>query len=755
MDGLRGRGTCGREADWTGSHVFAGWSTNQGRRARDFARERRRGDPTAHGLSPDVATVNWFRADLHVRAPWSPEVKLPKHALERVHLGQSFAEYDTTLEHTSVFVHTPALVAASKWENPHCFFVGRRGTGKTTIARYVEKTSAASTLIRPELFSPSSSQLPVEEFKDAKQKPFRSLTAAFRRSLQAEVLLNRLNHGHLYERHLSPGLLHEIQTYGDLDFDLRAVAYIDALTSALAQKDDLAWLTEVKVPKQMAKDLGELTAEPKDRYTVLVDAIDDSWDGSELAVVYLSALMHAALEVNTQTVGIRVLIFVRENIFERIRLADSEFARLETCVVGLEWTAAQLLELIERRLNAPLTAKVALGGATWDAFIEAGPTSRQVVFDFCQRRPRDVLTYVGLALDTAQSQRHEQIKLEDLQAARRRFSTSRLKDLGDEYQENYPQLSLVLSRFYGLGGKWTLQGLSGLLERLMVDDQVRTACSSWIFEFSTPDQFARLLYSIGFLGIQPLSRRTSSKKLEPIFRSLGPSDTTPPPVSSSTDLLVHHSFWDALDLQDTLIQEFDAQSPFGRQGLQFDLPGALDFEVHQERLKDLQENLRTLPTGNPGATQLEGVVGDMLELCFFRNLANVEPQSRDVDGTIRRDWIAANRGTSGFWEMIRQRYDATQVIWECKNYEDLGADDFHQAAYYMSAAGGKFVIIVFRGEIKKHHYEHVKRIVASSDGMVMLLNDKDLQVFIRQAINGKVRDDHLQDRYDAVVRAVS
>jgi len=652
-------------------------------------------------------------------------------------------------------VHTPALVAASKWDNPHCFFVGRRGTGKTTIARYVEKTSPATALIRPELFSPSPSSLAVEDFKDAKQKPFRSLTAAFRRSLQVEVLLNRLNHGQLYDRHLTSDLRTEVAAYGDLDFDLRAVSYIEAFTSALARKDDAAWLREVKVPKQMARDLDLISATPADRYTVLIDAIDDSWDGSDLAVVYLSALMHAALEINTQTVGVRVLIFIRENIFERIRQADSEFARLETCVVGLEWTEPQLLEMIERRFNAPLTAKVPLGGPTWDMFIEAGETSRTMVFDFCQRRPRDILTYVGLALDTAQGQKHDQIMLEDLQTARRRFSTSRLKDLGDEYQENYPQIALVLARFYGLGGRWTLQGLSGLLDRLMVDEQIRTSCSEWIFSYNTPESFARFLYSIGFLGIQPLSRKGSGKEQSPLFRSLGPSDTTPPPVSSTTDLLVHNSYWDALDLQDVLVQEFDANSPFGRQGLQADVPGALDFAVHQERLRELRDNIKTLPLGEAGAVDFEDAVGEVLELCFFRSLANVEPQSRDVDGKIRRDWIAANRGSSGFWEMARQRYGATQVIWECRNVEDLDAKDLQQAAYYMTAAGGKFVIVVFRGEIKRHHYDRVKEIAANGDGMVMLLNDKDLQVFIRQAINGKVRDDHLQDRYDAAVRAIS
>lgn len=94
------------------------------------------------------------------------------------------------------------------------------------------------------------------------------------------------------------------------------------------------------------------------------------------------------------------------------------------------------------------------------------------------------------------------------------------------------------------------------------------------------------------------------------------------------------------------------------------------------------------------------------------------------------------------------------MIFECKNYAELEASDFHQTGYYVSSEAGKLVFIVFRGEVRNHYFEHVKRL-SSQGGIALMLNDRDLRVFVSQAINGKVKDSHLQDRHDRVVRAIS
>ncbi len=100
-------------------------------------------------------------------------VRLPKDALSKINLGQSFAEYDTILRRPDVFVMTPALLSAADASRGKFFYVGRRGTGKTAITIYLDSKFGENTIrILPELFSYIGSGLNVEELRDTRQRPF-------------------------------------------------------------------------------------------------------------------------------------------------------------------------------------------------------------------------------------------------------------------------------------------------------------------------------------------------------------------------------------------------------------------------------------------------------------------------------------------------------------------------------------------------------------------------------------------------------
>ncbi len=676
------------------------------------------------------------------------EIRVPKNAVSRLNLGQSFAEYDKLLDTQGVFVTTPAITAALDDSRSKCFFVGRRGTGKTAITRYLAKHRPNVIHIHPQIFPTLGSTLNLEDLRDARQRPFHSLVACFKRAIADEVLGECVAQKKVRFEHAPSELRQERNYIEDFDFDTRTLALVQEIFGALRSNNDQRWLRLMNRAKQVVKSLDDVAVGKSCGHLILIDRIDDTWDGSDTAVTLLMALMHACVELASSLANARPLLFLRENILDRVRQMDNEFTRLETCVVSLDWTRELLRELIERRLQLVMNPKPPLG-EVWDYLFEKvhGESSQAMVFDYCQRRPRDMIIYSSFAVESAQAARHERILIEDLQNARRRFSESALKDLGDEYSENFPQIQLVLGRFHGLAREFTVPAIGAFIQKLLTDGQVTEFCKSWIFRYTAPHNFVELLYGIGFLGV---------KNQDVVdFRSLG-ARSAPPPIEANSHVVVHPSYVEALDLQDKVIGTLDDVT-LQKEGLLIDLPDAVDLRGYKDRLTQLLADIENTPTGDEYDRDYERIVGDIIGLCFFRVLCNVEPQVRDVDGRVIRDWVASNVASSGFWEMIRERYLASQVIWECKNYTELTAGDFHQTAYYMGNAIGHFSVVCFRGERsdKSHYYQHIRRIASNHNGMVLLLTDKDLQVFVRQSLNGKVKEEHIRDIYDTTVRKIS
>lgn len=678
----------------------------------------------------------------------APAVKIPKGTLKRLALGQSFAEYDKTLAKEGVFVETPALRAAIDPNQSKCFFVGRRGTGKTAITVFLQRKFPKTTLLLlPQLLTPIERFFEVDEMRNIHRQPFKSLVSSFKRAILDEALASWIRRGLFSYRTNSPKTLQREQEYiEDSEFDLRVLEFSKTILDLLTQGRDKDWLNEIQIWKELGNAMDAFRENPSWNTVILIDRIDDAWDGSDKAVVLLMALMHACVELASTIDCVKPFVFLRENVFERVKQIDTEFSRLETFVVSLEWTRELLVELIERRLNLPLIAKFPLHGPTWDAFFESG--SEDLVLNYCQYRPRDVITYCLFAIESTQSHQREKISLEDLQAARGRFSDSQLKDLCDEYADNYPQLRLVLGRFYGLGKEFTVRGVEDFIKKLLVDEEVKRNCQTWIYRFTQPELFIQLLYSIGFFGIK------DSRGVE--FRSVGSQSATPPAIGVNTSVLVHPSYAHALSLQDVVVSSLGEAITLKDSGLIGDLPEGIHINEYQGKLIDLREQLKTLPEGSEHAKEFEDLIGEMLKLCFYRELTNIEPKVRTVDQRVIRDWIVSNHAPAGFWELIRHRYEATQVIWECKNYADLSASDFHQASYYMTEPIGRFCVLAFRGrEKQKHHYQHVKRIADDKKGIVLLVDSRDLDIFLRHAQNGKSSEGHLRDLYDKTVREVS
>jgi len=682
-------------------------------------------------------------------------LQLPRRAFANAKLGQSFAEHDLIRANPSLFVETPAIRAAQDIQGGKAFFVGRRGTGKTAITFYLNnKFPKNSLLLFPKLLSSADAFVSSDWDTRVRQKPFNTLVSSFVRAILDETALAWKRQG-LFSFRSSDGseLTKERNLIEQYEFDLRLLTLVEQGFDHLSSNNHREWIRFRNRPPRLAEEISaECTGDEKRmQQIVLIDRLDDEWDDSEKAVVLVMALMHACVEIRSATQAVRPMVFLRENVFDRVRQLDNEFSRLETSIVSLDWTRESLRELIERRLNEGLISKFALDGSTWRAFFAGDSQDTQDrVFKSCQYRPRDVLLYTSTALTIAQSHQRSQIHNEDLDEAQRSFSENRLKELADEYADNYPQLRIVLTRFFGLGTEYTIGSIEDFIKKLLVDSEVQSLCKAWIYSFTTPDLFVQLLYNIGFWGVKQPGHEVR-------FKSSEAENSGTLTMTHESTTVIHRSYAEALQLQPRVITSLSDTVPLRTSGLITEVPESFSPASYRTKLQELGDEIATLPTGKDKARQFEDFVGEVIKLCFFRSLSNVAPREKNGDTTAIRDWIASNRATVGFWAIVRQKYNATQVLWECKNYEDLKADDFHQASYYMNDQSGRFLIMVCRAQmpLSTHIFDHVRRVHQQTRGLVLVLRESDMKTFVRQALNGKQSEQHLQDIFDKTERVIS
>lgn len=607
-------------------------------------------------------------------------------------------------------------------------------------------------LLIPKLLSSADAFVSSDWDERVRQKPFNTLVSSFVRAILDEVVLQWRRQGLFTFRSSEGELTRERNNIEQFEFDLRLLNLVEEGFQYLKADNSKEWLRFRNRPEKLAVEItSEYANQSRMQQIVLIDRLDDEWDDSDKAVVLVMALMHACVEIRAATEAVRPLVFLRENVFDRVRALDSEFARLETSLVSLDWTRELLRELIERRLNDGLISKYAVDGSTWGMFFAGDPAASQVrVFKYCQYRPRDVLVYASSALSLAQSHQAAQINPEDLDEAQRSFSENRLKELADEYADNYPRLGTVLTRFFGLGSEYTIGSIEDFIKKLLVDHEVQEACKTWIYSFTAPDAFIQLLYNIGFWGLKQPNGRVRFKSSE----AENPGNLS---IAVDSTVVVHPSYTDGLQLQQRVITSLGEDVSLKTSGLIAEVPESFSIASYRTRLNELTQALADLPWGRPTSRQFEELVGEVIKLCFFRSLSNVQPRVRDVDGTVIRDWIASNRAAGGFWAIVRDKYKATQVLWECKNYGELKADDFQQAAFYMNDQAGRFLILVCRAPspLPQHAFEQVQRVFNQTKGLVLILRESDIKTFLRQALNGKQSEQHLQDIFDNTERLIS
>lgn len=150
-------------------------------------------------------------------------ISLPKNALQRIDVGKAFAEYDLIRNDPQLFVSTPSTIAALDPSQGRCFFIGRRGAGKTAIVYEIQRKFKRNLIIIPQIFDLLQLPLNHEEFRDTRQRPFKSLLHTMERALLLE-LIRKWREDRIYDfKSATDTIRRERNLIEDCDFDQRVL----------------------------------------------------------------------------------------------------------------------------------------------------------------------------------------------------------------------------------------------------------------------------------------------------------------------------------------------------------------------------------------------------------------------------------------------------------------------------------------------------------------------------------------------------
>lgn len=133
-----------------------------------------------------------------------------------------------------------------------------------------------------------------------------------------------------------------------------------------------------------------------------------------------------------------------------------------------------------------------------------------------------------------------------------------------------------------------------------------------------------------------------------------------------------------------------------------DIHDEYDIEITSEtknqrnqRIEALIQELNETKEGPQGAHDFEAWCAKAVKIVFAGTLCNIELHP-NKNALQQRDIVATNLEESKFWRRVLKDYNSRQIIFEIKNYRDLGASEYRQLHSYLCNDYGTFAFIITR-----------------------------------------------------------
>jgi GTPase SAR1 family protein len=237
---------------------------------------------------------------------------------------------------------------------------------------------------------------------------------------------------------------------------------------------------------------------------LLVDKVDEIWDGNPSSNEMATGLLMASKEINQVCSNVSCTIFLRTDIYEQLQFFDKD--KLRGDEVPVLWTSETLPEIILERARVSTKqqemSQIDLWSNYFPSEVEGIKTSEFMVLHTLMR-PRDLIQLCNLCVDIARRESLNPVQVKHIQQALNMYSSWKLNDLLGEYRVNYPFLNDLLLLFSNTSYAILRLRFEDTYNRLKVSFEERYPAYSNLLGI---DSVFNILYGIGFIGVERIGK---------------------------------------------------------------------------------------------------------------------------------------------------------------------------------------------------------------------------------------------------------
>ena len=303
----------------------------------------------------------------------------------------------------------------------------------------------------------------------------------------------------------------------------------------------------------------DIFCDPKERYYVVIDRLDENWVEESIKYRLIKALM----ETVRSFMGIRsvkIVLALRTDLFQRVidRTRSSGFQqeKYESLCYQIRWSRSDLKELINLRVRKLFKDKYTKRDVQLDHILPKGTIQKKTYLNYMLDRtflrPREIILFFNECIIKAHGS--SSFSRHNILGAEMIYSRMRTRSLCDEWHGDHPQLERHINfvakksgsiRFSDFDTKEVQEHIVSLLGD--ESDSLMGKISDYVEGKETDHGVLReifaALYQTGFLGIKNFSHESTQWSHEDVPFILS-SDINPDCIA-----YIHPTFWMALGVR--------------------------------------------------------------------------------------------------------------------------------------------------------------------------------------------------------------